>query len=158
MDGQSHSMSGKRKICLISSHGGHLRELLAATENVDGEKYIVTHRAAHTEEILSGAKHYFILDPHLSFLKYAFNFLQSLMHILREKPDVIIAAGAGIVIPSVLLGKIIFKSRLIFIESAANVTSPSKTGRFLYKYSDLFLIQWPAMKQHYPKAIYCGLV
>jgi beta-1,4-N-acetylglucosaminyltransferase len=147
-----------KKICLISSHGGHLRELLDATENVSGEKYIVTHRTAHTEEILVAAKHYFILDPHLSFLKFAFNFMQSLNHILRERPNVIISTGAGIVIPSILLGKYLLKSKLIFIESAANVVSPSKTGRFLYKYSDLFLIQWPAIKQRYPKAIYCGLV
>jgi beta-1,4-N-acetylglucosaminyltransferase len=157
MDGQSYSMSGERKICLISSHGGHLRELLAATENVSGDKYFVTHKTIHSEEILVDDKHYFILDPHLSLFKFAVNFFQSLKHILREKPEVIISTGAGIVIPSVLLGKYLFKSKLVFIESAANVVSPSKTGRFLYKYSDLFLIQWPAIKRHYPKAVYCGL-
>ncbi len=151
-------MNGKRKICLISSHGGHLRELLAATEKVSGEKYVVTHRTTNTEEILVAAKHYFILDPHRSLLKFACNFLQSLNHIFRERPDVIISTGAGIAIPSILLGKYLLKSKLIFIESAANVVSPSKTGRFLYNRSDLFLIQWPAMKQHYPRAIYCGLV
>ncbi|MBN2400387.1 MAG: polysaccharide biosynthesis protein [Candidatus Aminicenantes bacterium] len=151
-------MNGKRKICLISSHGGHLRELLAATENVREKKYIVTHRAIHAEEILAGVKHYFILDPHLSFFKFAVNFFQSLKHILREKPDVIVSTGAGIVIPSILLGKYLLKSKLIFIESAANVVNPSRTGRFLYSRADLFLIQWPEMARYYPRAVYCGLV
>jgi beta-1,4-N-acetylglucosaminyltransferase len=146
------------KICLISSHGGHLRELLVATENVKGEKYFVTHKTTHTNEMLAEVKHYFVLDPYRSFILFVFNFIQSLKHILKEKPDVIITSGAGIAIPSVLLGKYFFKSKLIFIESAANVINPSKTGRFLYKYADLFLIQWPSLQLHYPKAVYCGLV
>lgn len=146
------------KICLISSHGGHLRELLAATENIKGQKYFVTHKTTHTNEMLSDVKHYFVLDPYRSFFKFALNFIQSLKHIFKEKPDVIISTGAGIAIPSVLFGKYLFKSQIVFIESAANVVNPSKTGKFLYKYADLFLIQWPTLLQHYPKAVYCGLV
>lgn len=143
---------------MISSHGGHLRELLDANENVKGEKYFVTHKATHTLEILADAKHYFILDPHRSFFKFALNFIQSLKHIFKEKPDVIISTGAGIAIPSVLLGKYLFKSQIVFIESAANVINPSRTGKFLYKYADLFLIQWPSLQPHYSKAVYCGLI
>lgn len=146
------------KTCLISSHGGHLRELLAATENVKAEKYYVTHKTTYTKEILDGVNHYFIIDPHRSFFKLMYNFFQSWKHIIKEKPDLIISTGAGIAVLSILLGKYLLKSQIVFIESAANVITPSKTGKFLYKYSDLFLIQWPSLQQHYPKAVYCGLV
>ena len=59
-------MNNETKICLISSHGGHFRELLDATEDVIGNKYYVTHRTYHTEEILTNYRHYFIIDPHKS--------------------------------------------------------------------------------------------
>lgn len=146
------------KICLISSHGGHLRELMNATDNVKGDKYFVTHRTRHTEDVLSCQRHYFIIDPHKSRFKFMSNAIQALKHIIKEKPDLIISTGAGIAVPTILIAKYLFKTKVIFIESAANVVNPSKTGRFLYRYADLFLIQWRGLKGQYPKAQYCGLV
>jgi beta-1,4-N-acetylglucosaminyltransferase len=146
------------KICLISSHGGHLRELLDATAAVKGDRYFVTHKTAHTAEILKDEKHYFILDPHLSWFKYAVNFCQSLKHVLQERPELVITSGAGIAIPSVLLCRFLFKAKIIFIELSANVINPSRTGKFLYRFADLFLIQWPSLQSHYPKAVHCGLI
>ena len=146
------------KICLISSHGGHLRELLDATENVVGKKYYVTHKTRHTADILRNYDHYFILDPHTSLLKYIINVFQSLYHILRERPDVVISTGAGIAIPTLFICKYLLKSKIIFIESAANVINPTKTGMLMYPRSDLFLIQWQELKSFYPNAQYIGLV
>jgi beta-1,4-N-acetylglucosaminyltransferase len=145
------------KICLISSHGGHLRELVNASTDVIGQKYFVTYKTKHTVELLKDFPHYFILDPYKSFLKFVLNSIQSLKHIFKERPDIVISTGAGIAIPTILLCKFLFKSKIIFIESAANVVNPSKTGRFLYKYVDLFMIQWPDLQKHYPLAVYCGL-
>jgi beta-1,4-N-acetylglucosaminyltransferase len=146
------------KICLISSHGGHLRELLNAANEVKGEKYYVTCKTRHTEELLRENKHYFVIDPHKSIFKYLMNTMQSLKHVIKEKPDLVISTGAGIAIPTILLCKYLFKAKIIFIESAANVVNPSRTGKMLYRYADLFLIQWPSMQQYYPKAMFCGLV
>lgn len=146
------------KICLISSHGGHLRELLNVADYVNGEKYFVTHRTLQTEELLQKQCHYFILYPYKSIIKYFINALQSIKHVVKEKPDMIISTGSGSVIPSILLCKIFLRSKIIYIESAANVVNPSRTGSFLYKYADLFLIQWPSLQIHYPKAVYCGLL
>lgn len=151
-------MNHKIKICLISSHGGHLRELLDATESVIGEKYYVTYKTRHTSNLLKSYPHYFIVDPHKSFFKYMINALQSFYHILKEKPNVVISTGSGIAVPTVLICKYLLDSKIIFIESAANVINPSKTALFVYKYSDLFLIQWPSLKSFFPKAVYVGLV
>lgn len=146
------------KICLISSSGGHLRELLNATEGIISDRYYVTQRALHTEDILRNQRHYFIIDPHKSIIQFVMNALQALKHILKERPELVISTGAGIAIPTILWAKYLFKAKVIYIESAANVVNPSKTGKYLYKYSDLFLIQWPGLQGHYPKAQYCGLV
>lgn len=146
------------KLCLIASHGGHLRELLDATETVVGKKYYVTHKTQHTVDTLKRMRHYFVLDPHKSLLKYIINSVQSVYHIFIERPDIVISTGAGIAIPAILLCKYLLKSKIIFIESAANVINPSRTGSLVYKYSDLFIIQWPQLKEHYPTAKYVGLI
>jgi beta-1,4-N-acetylglucosaminyltransferase len=146
------------KICLISSHGGHLRELLNVAENIRGEKYFVSHRSLQAEDLLKGKKHYFIIYPYKSVMKYLWNGIQSLKHIFHEKPKVLVSTGPGSVIPSLLLGKFLLHAKIIYIESAANVLNPSKTGSFIYKYADLFFVQWPDLQKHYPRAVYCGLL
>lgn len=146
------------KICLISSHGGHLRELLDATEDVLGNKYYVTYKTKHTMDVLKNYRHYFVIDPYKSLLKYLINTLQALYHILKEKPDVVISTGAGIAVPTVLICKYLLGSKIIFIESAANVVNPSRTGIFLYQHTDLFLIQWKYLHKFFPEAVFIGLV
>ena len=150
--------SKSTKICLISSHGGHLRELLSATKNVIGTKYYVTCKTAHTLQLLQSSHHYFVVDPHTSFFKYLLNCLESLRHIYRERPYAVVSTGSGIAIPTIFICKFMLKAKVIFIESAANVYTPSKTGRFIYKWADLFLIQWPTLKRYYPKSICVGLL
>jgi len=146
------------RICLISSHGGHLRELLDATNQVTGDKYYVTYRTRHTLELLHDRRCHFVIDPHKSVAKYLMNALQSIYHVIRERPDVVISTGAGIAISTVLLSKYLLGSKVIFIESAANVVNPSRTGSFLYRHTDLFLIQWPSLQNYYPRAKYVGLI
>ena len=46
--------------------------------------------------------------------------------------------------------------KLIYIESFAKVTSPTETGKLLYKFADQFYVQWKPMLKFYPKAIYLG--
>jgi hypothetical protein len=70
----------------------------------------------------------------------------------------VISTGAGSAVPTILLCKLLLRSKIIYIESAARVNTPSKTGEFLNGKADLFLVQWPAMQTHFTKARYCGLL
>ena len=58
-------------------------------------------------------------------------------------------------IPICILAKL-FRKKLIYIESFAKVTTPTETGKFLYKYADRFYVQWDSMKKFYPNAICLG--
>lgn len=151
-------MRNRIKICCISSHGGHLHELTRAVRNVKGEKYWVTHKTPHTSALLVDSKHHFIVDPVRSKCKFILNVLQSLIHLMKERPSVVISTGAGMTVPTMLLAKYLFRAKIIFIESAAAVIEPTKTGRFIYPKADLFLIQWESLKSFYPDAIYTGLL
>lgn len=151
-------MKKNLKICCISSHGGHLHELTEATQGVLGDMYWVTFKTKHTEALLKEKSHYFVIDPVTSKPKFLLNAFQSLYHILRERPKVIISTGAGIAIPTMLLGKFLLGSKIIYVESAAAVIEPSRTGQFMHKYADLFLIQWESLKKFYPNAKYVGVL
>ena len=49
-------------------------------------------------------------------------------------------------------------SRIIYIETFANITTKTVTGRLLYPISDKFIVQWSSMKKLYPKAIDGGWI
>ncbi|KAF8965836.1 UDP-N-acetylglucosamine transferase subunit [Entomortierella lignicola] len=47
---------------------------------------------------------------------------------------------------------------LIFVESFARVKTLSLAGKLLYHLSDVFLVQWPGLRDRYPRAQYIGIL
>ena len=45
-----------------------------------------------------------------------------------------------------------FGSKIIYIETFANRNSKTSTGKLVYKFADLFIVQWEEMLNLYPKA------
>ena len=70
----------------------------------------------------------------------------------------IITTGAGVTVPTVFFAKKLLKTKIIFINSAADVTQASKTPIWIEKYADLFLVQWEDMKQIFPNATCIGVL
>ena len=91
----------------------------------------------------------------LFMLRMVANVFKSLYIFVKEKPDVVITTGVMAMIPICMLVKLSGK-KIIYIESFAKVTSPTKTGQFIYKYADQFYVQWEPMLKYYPNAIYLG--
>jgi UDP-N-acetylglucosamine:LPS N-acetylglucosamine transferase len=88
---------------------------------------------------------------------FLLNILQSLRVYITEKPDVIISTGALSAVPICIWAKI-FRKKVIYIESFAKMDSPNLSGRILYRFADLFIVQWESMLKFYPKAIYGGSI
>lgn len=82
-------------------------------------------------------------------------YLEVYQHLQKEKPDVVICTGVLAMIPICLISKLMGK-KLIYIESFAKVTSPTETGKLLYKFADRFYVQWKPMLKFYPNAVYLG--
>ena len=55
-------------------------------------------------------------------------------------------------VPTVILGKLFLRSRVIFIETCGAI-DPTLSGRICYRFSDLFIVQWPELLERYPRAI-----
>lgn len=154
-------MKKKRKICLACNGGGHFEQLCLATKNISREKfdiYWITDSSKHLKNKLSGEIHYRFANPTGNIPKLFINCIQSLWILIKERPDAIISTGAGIAFPTMWLGKHLFNKKIIFLCSAANVTKPSKVPYKVYGMSDLFLVQWPEMKEIFPKSTYIGVL
>lgn len=151
----------KKKVCLISSSGGHLEQIKQLEEIVNRyDCFFVTTRTKSTEMMKN--KKYIVNDlvrknKMVLIIRMLKMIIEQLVIFLKEKPDIIITTGAGVAIPMCLIGKI-FKKKVIYIESFARMTTPNKTGMFLYKFADVFIIQWEELRKFYPKAIYGGWI
>lgn len=145
-----------KKIIGISSGGGHLTELRKCVLGLDEVITYITFDNGHTRKSLEKEKAYYIIDPHTNYLYYIFNGFQSLIIYFRIRPFAIISTGAGIAIPILLIGKF-FGSKIIYIETGARVTSKSRSGKFMYNYADLFIVQHEPLLEKYPRAILGGI-
>ncbi len=145
------------KICLASSAGGHLTELMQLEEAFEGyDRFVITFRRPDTENL--NEKIYFVEDPKRNPLRLIKNIVQTLRILVRERPDVIITTGAGVVVPACYFGKLM-GARVIYIESYARINAKSFSGSLIYPIADLFFVQWRSMLRRYgEKASYGGCV
>jgi len=142
-------------LCVVCSAGGHLSEAIEATVDVKQPMYFVTYGEPHARLRLADKEAYYVMDPHTSLFKYGLNALQSIFLLIKKRPKVIFSTGAGIALVTCLVGKFM-GAKIIYLESGARITTPSKTGKFMYKYADVFIVQWKPMLKVYPDAKYVG--
>ena len=139
-----------KKVCLVYSTGGHYFELVKSLEGIQiKKKYHVTF---FSKKIKKKDKVYFIKHPQKNAINLFINFLQSLFILLLERPKMIISTGADVAVMTFILGKILLRTKNIFIESIGNMDKPTLSGRICYKFSDLFIIQFKKLKKIYPNA------
>ncbi|XP_060058104.1 UDP-N-acetylglucosamine transferase subunit ALG14 homolog isoform X2 [Erinaceus europaeus] len=82
---------------------------------------------------------------------------------LRVKPDLVLCNGPGTCVPicisALLLGILgIKKVIIVYVESICRVENLSLSGKILFHLSDYFVVQWPTLKEKYPKSVYLGRI
>jgi UDP-N-acetylglucosamine:LPS N-acetylglucosamine transferase len=148
----------KQKVCYTASSGGHLEELSNFRSLLSGDDFILTEKSTYNV-IDWCSKIYFVNQINrrekLFIPKLLWLFVQSFIILLREKPSVIVSTGALATFPISFLGKLMGK-RIVYIEIIALVYEGSVTGKLMYKFADLFIVQWEEMMKVFPKATYLG--
>ena len=154
----NYEIEKRVKIAFAASSGGHFEQLMMFKPMM--EKYncfIVTEKTDYAAK--TPVKTYYVSQVNRKELLFPFKMIgicfKSLGIVLKERPDFIICTGVLAMIPMCLLTKM-FGGKLIYLESFAKVTSPTVSGKFLYKKADRFYVQWESMKEIYPNAIYKG--
>ena len=151
---------GKTKICFAASTGGHFEQLMMLKPLMEKyDSFIITEKTEYSVNKNNKQNTYYLKQVNrkeiLFPINMLINFFKSLFIYIKEKPDYIITTGVLAIIPMALLVKM-FKGKLIYIESFAKISSPTQTGKLLYKYADRFYVQWEKMLEFYPNAIYRG--
>lgn len=150
----------KIKICFAASTGGHFEQLMMLKPLMEKyDSFIITEKTAYNVNKNNDNKTYYINQVNRKEIMFIPNMLvnlfKSLIIFIKEKPDYMISTGVLATIPMALIVKI-FGKKLIYIESFAKISSPTMTGKLLYKYADRFYVQWEKMLDIYPNAIYKG--
>lgn len=157
-----------KRVLFVASTGGHLDELLQLDKMFNNYDYhIVTEK---TKSNLGLKKKY---DNRVSYLVYGtytgilnkviypfkllFNTFKSFLIYMKYRPEFIVSTGAHTSGPMCLIGHLL-GSKVIFIETFANSKTKSVTGSIVYKFADLFIVQWESMLELYPNAVYGGWI
>ena len=150
-----------KKVLFISSTGGHLRELMKLDELFKNyDYYIVTEKDKTTEYLKDKYEdkvHYLPYSTRSKIFSYIFKYLyvilKSIVLFIKINPEVIVSTGTHTAVPMCFFAKI-FKRKIVYIETYANITKKTLSGRIIYPISDLFIVGWKEMKKLYPKAVY----
>lgn len=154
-----------KKVLFISSTGGHLSEMMQLKKMFkDYDYHIITEKTKSNISmknkykdrinfLVYGTKDHMLTYP----FKLIYNCFKSLFLYLRIHPDYIITTGAHTAGPMCLIGKI-FGSKVIYIETFANINTKTITGRLLYPVADRFIVQWPSMTKIYRDSIDGGWI
>ncbi len=155
----------RKKILFISSTGGHLSEMLQLEDLFSKYDYhIITEKTKNNmslREKYPNKVNYLVYGTKRNFIIYPFrliyNSFKSLYFYFKIRPSAIITTGAHTAGPMCCIGKI-FGSKIIYIETLANMHTKTITGRLIYHFADLFIVQWESMLKLYPKAVYGGWI
>lgn len=147
----------KKKICFTASSGGHSTEILRLKQLTEDYDYFYIMEEVPKKH--EDGKIYYVKQVNRKELKsvlyFAYLFVLVWKILKKEKPDYIISTGAMSTFPVCLLGKL-RGIKIIYLESLARVNSLSITGRIVYGFADVFIVQWKDLLKKYPKAVYCG--
>lgn len=152
-----------KKVLFISSTGGHLNELLQLQRTMKKyDSYIITEKTKSTIYLKNKFKNIYYLvygtKSHFSYIyKFPFNSLKSLYYFLKIRPSVVVTTGAHTGVVMCYIAKI-FRKKVIYIETFANIHTKTMSGRLVYPIADMFIVQWKSMLKLYPKAIYGGWI
>jgi UDP-N-acetylglucosamine:LPS N-acetylglucosamine transferase len=145
------------KVCVVSSCGGHLTEVRCLRPAYEDHQHFYVLNDSVLLPPDMEEKTYFVSHSERDW-KLILNLWEAFWIIQKERPDVILSAGAGPAIPFALIGKLVFGTRFIFVETITRVNSPSLTGTLMYYLADTFFYQHPSLKPFFPKGVFGGTV
>lgn len=154
------------KLLVVLGEGGHTAELLNLVDLL-GDRYDY-HYIVSKEDNLSASRIrypgpvYSLSRPRgkstgklNAIFRTLLTSIESLRVLLRVRPVAILSTGPAIAVPVSVIGKLL-GARVIFIETGSRVRTLSLTGRIMYRWADLFFVQWSQLAEKLPRAIYAG--
>lgn len=171
---------------IVLGSGGHTTEMLQMMTNLGHDRYSPRHyviaatdlmsqsKAKTYEQLKSGQRghHQIHVIPRSREVKQswittvgttAYALIYSFALVFRVQPDLVLCNGPGTCVPICIAAYALRvlglkQVSLIYIESFARVNHLSLSGRLLYRFADIFLVQWPQLLEGHPHAKYLGVL
>ena len=115
-----------------------LNDRIPLAKDMQGRTYFITHAERNWKQLLN--------------LVEAFRILRC------ERPTVLISTGASPIVPFAIVGRLFFRTKVIFIETITRVKEPSVTARIMYRLAHRFYYQHPELERFFPRGRYLGTV
>lgn len=140
------------RLCIVSSVGGHLREVLELVRSWgQAEVRFIVNDAVNVplpgpvEQIAHAERDSLVL----------WNVVEAARSFAKNRPDVLLSTGAGPIVPLAIVGKL-FGCQTIYVETFGSVDEPSLTGRLMAPIADRIYYQWPQLARSFPTGRYAG--
>jgi UDP-N-acetylglucosamine:LPS N-acetylglucosamine transferase len=141
------------KLALVSSVGGHLTDLCALVEQItDAELVWILNDDSPV--LPAGARGYRIAHAERDW-RVAWNIVELAAILSRERPDVVLSAGAGPAIPAALVARIAGVP-VVYVEPSCAVTRLTLTGTLMRYLADSYFVQWRPLTKLAPWARFVG--
>lgn len=92
----------------------------------------------------------------------AYSLVTSLRYVAYTNPRLLLVNGPGTCVILAMCVLILrpfgLKTKIVYVESLARVSSLSLSGKLLYPVADAFIVQWPQLVNKYTRARYIGLL
>jgi len=133
------------KILIVCSSGGHLDQALAMLPEPEHHEIVfATFLKPDALEKLAGRTAYGLHWPtNRSIRKAILNAGVAWKVMRRERPTVIISTGAAAAVPFFYLGKLLFRTRTVYVECIDRVDLATLTAKLVKPVTDLYVCQWP---------------
>ena len=147
----------KLRICLAASAGGHLTQLLKVADTFKSyEVFYVSTLDSIAKTLERKGTFYLIGECNREHPWQSLRVLKNCIRIIiKERPDVIVSTGAGPACLLCIVGKLL-GTKIVWIDSIANIDRLSLSGRLILPLSDLILSQWPEVAKKYKRVEYAG--
>jgi len=153
LDGKEMSqVDSKKKVLLISSSGGHWKQLRRIESAFEGfNKCYATTNSSYSE-FVPNEKFYSLPDAsRWNKFRLIWQAVNVLWLLIRTRPNVVVTTGASVGFFAIFFAKKMYM-KTIWLDSIANAEEMSLSGLKVEDYADLWLTQWEHLEK--PKGPY----
>lgn len=146
-----------RPVLMVSTQGGHLTQLLVLKSWWgERERLWVCPNTPDVVDRLEGERVVTSYSPTTRNLPNTVrNLWLALRVIRRERPQLVVSAGAGVAVPFFVVAWLM-RIPTVFIEVYDRVDSPTMTGRLCGPFTTRRIVQWEDQLSFYPDARLVG--
>lgn len=154
------------KLLVVLGEGGHTKEMLVLVDQL-GPDFHYSYLLVEGDDLSAGKitrkgpvhwarrprdkSHNFIVDLYKTF----HSAWHSWKALRAERPDAVLSCGPSLGVPTCMLARLM-NVKVIFVETGSRVTALSLSGKIVYRFADLFIVQWPQLAETHSKSVFAG--